>query len=858
MAEEIETHFALRIEELRALGLSEVEATAEARRRFGDPEEFRAFASRRAGERARRLVLRRWGAEGVQDVRIALRQFRRARLLYALIVITLAVCIGATTATYGVVRHDLLDPLPYPDGNRIASLKVRSPGDGFVQWPVGTDLLDLWMSRVRSLTDFAAYVSGRDPIDGKREGAPTRDSVLVARITPSFLPMLRVRPTMGRNFTANDTLPGAGPVAMISEGTWRGRFGGAPDILGRPVAVNGVRRAIIGVVPPDVHAPIQDQGLPAVWLPLALDSTNSAYGFARLRRGVSAKTASRDLEAVLRTLPDTGWLHGRHGQAVTPQDWVGPKRRRALEVLFAAAGSLLLIACADVAGLLLMRGWARRREFAIRRALGAWNFRLVRQLLAESLLLAVPSGLLGLAVAWLALRGMVVVGRPTGVSIDLAGFVWTAVVSMGTALTFGIGPGVLAGRQSIEEVLRGGGPSASRGRSAQRAHAALVVTQVALSLVFLASAAVLARSFVALVRTPVGYRPDSLFAVHARLPDAASKHSGDANPSVIAGESQSAFAAMPGVRAVAIGTQPLTNFWSGPTAVEGPAGVRPSGVPLTGGAYVGPRYFAVAGIPLVRGRGFDRDPAVAAHEVIINQTLAHQLWPEGGALGRRLRMGSGPHAVWLVVVGIAGNVHMPGQPPEFFNVQMYRPSTAASHFGGWFIVRGSGGAATLRSALARGAERAGVGAIVDQVVAASATFDFAFNGPRFALQLFAAFTVLAVLLAAVGLFGVVSFVAARRTREIGIRMALGAEPGAIARAILSHSVRLVVIGCGVGLLGAYGAGHALRALVYNVSPTDPVALGVAAALLLAIGLCAAAIPVRRALRVDPVDVLRAD
>ncbi|MHB1222812.1 MAG: FtsX-like permease family protein [Gemmatimonadaceae bacterium] len=595
------------------------------------------------------------------------------------------------------------------------------------------------------------------------------------------------------------------------------------------------------LLPQDLHS--------ALWVERA---------FARIKPGVSSAAASRELEAILRTLPDTSMSKELHAEALTAPEQLDPRRRRAVEVLFAAAAGLLLIGCADVAGLLLMRGWARRREFAIRRALGAGRGRLARQLLTESLLLAAPSGALGLLVAWLGLRAAVAVrpwtlGFLDAVQLDGATFLWTAAASMATALLFGVGPALLAGRQPLDGAIRTGGAGAGRSGAAGRAHATLVVGQVALSLMFLSAAGVLAQSFVSLIRTPVGYEPAGLVELSVR--GAPAGNGGPARDAVVRAVRE-ALAATPGVSEVAVGTLPLTRL-GGVGAVEGPSGVQPVDI-STAMAYVSPEYFRVARIPLVRGRGFDASHAAATGEVVINQTLARRLWPDRDALGARLRLFDRRDAGWLTVVGVAGDLQMPGAAAELFGLQVYRPASASTEFVGSLVLRARGDTAALRPLLARAIERAGVGVTIGDMVTAEWTLDFAFGGPRFALTLFGAFAVLAVALAAVGLFGIVAYAVARRTREIGIRVALGADPAALTRTILGRSLRLVAVGCTIGVVGAYGASRALTALVYGVSPTDPVALGGAVVLLVVVALAASAIPVRRALRVDPANTLRTE
>ena len=857
--DELRFHFEMRVAEFRALGMSQADAEAEATRRFGDSDEYLTFARQRAERRVRHLALARWLSECAQDLRIALRQFRRSPSLGVVVVLTLALCIGATSAVYGVVQSLLLSPLRYDDGNRIVSVEARRKEDGDIRWQISTELFRLWAARARNLEDFAADVAHMRPF-----GADTavHDSVFTGAVTPSFLPLLRVRPSLGRGFIAADAQRGAPAVALLGDSLWRTRFGGDPRVVGRQVVVDGVSRTIIGVVPPGVNVPVQG-GSPTesfdVLLPLTIDRAFGVDAFARLRPGVTSTVASRELDAILRTLPDTGDLHGRRGEVRTPQDRVDPGRRHGVEVLFVAAAGLLLIACADIAGLLLMRGWARRREFAVRQALGADRVRLARQLIVESLLLALPGGALGLGVAWVALRhvrGFDIQGLE---SISAAPMLfWTIGISVSTALLFGIGPALLAWERSVDSSLRTGRTNAGPGRATGRAHAALVVAQIALSLLFLSAAGVLTRSFVALLRTPVGYEPDGLFDVKVRRQAARGRRLTDDESVVIMRTLQQSIAAMPGVSEVAVGALPLTMVWPGPTAVEGANGLRALGFFATGGFNVSRDYFRVARIQLERGRGFDVVPASAAREVIVNQALARLLWPDRDALGARMRFGDGKNATWYTVVGIARDVRMPGRAPDFFALQVYETPGSMEGSEGHLIVRARGDSATLQPLFARAIERAGVGVKLDRIMSAKSALEFVYRAPRLATAIFVAFTVLAVVLAAVGLFGIIAHAVARRTREIGIRMALGADPAALTRTIVMQSARLVVAGCAIGLVTAYAAGSALTKIVYGVSATDPVSLVLSVVLLFATALLASVVPVRRALRVDPMDTLRAE
>ena len=383
MDDEVAAHLSMRADELRAAGMSEADAEAEALRRFGDSQAFRSHVEHRATRRARRLALARWGEELGQDMRAAMRQLRHAPALSGVVVLTLALSIGAMTAVYGVVHHLLLAPLPYPDGNRIVSLEMRKSGDGNVP-------LDHRRESLPAIGDALAHSRGIRGVRlaqlARRRSAGRHGG---GRVGHAVLPSDAARPAVDRSWLHDDDARrGAPPVAILSDSLWQAQFGGDPRVIGKSILVNGQARAIVGVLPRRVEPPAEREPTPAVWLPLDIEG-HDVQAFARLRSGITSAQASKEVDAIRRMLPDTGWLKDRRGEARTAADRVEPQQRDAVELLFVAAGGLLLIACADVAGLLLMRGWARRREFAVRQVLGAGRRRLARMLLTECLLLAI-------------------------------------------------------------------------------------------------------------------------------------------------------------------------------------------------------------------------------------------------------------------------------------------------------------------------------------------------------------------------------------------------------------------------------------------------------------------------------------
>jgi putative ABC transport system permease protein len=851
LEEEIALHRAMVADDLEGRGLSPVDARAAARRTMGNETATR--------EAARGVWLSPTLDGMINDARSAWRNLRRAPVFTSVAVMTLALGIGANTAIFSVVRHLLIAPLPYPDGNRIVRIGTASPSAERMQFGVSTEVFREWSTRSRTLVEFAPVGRGQ-----YRVGEPA-DSQAVdgASITPAFLPMLRARPVLGRAFIADDIRADAPPVMMIGERFWQVRYAGASDVVGRVLAVNGRPRTIIGVLSRTVTIPIARVDLPDLWLPLDLDSARVVHdGLARLAPGATSEAATNELQAIMDQRPDTA-EKGFRAHVTRAQDRIGASERRALVILFVAVGGLLLIACTNVANLLLTRGWKRQRELAVRRAIGAGRLRLARQLMTESLMLAMLGGVVGVVIAWPGLRAIIALG-PGGLwdlpglddaQINGAVLLWSVGVSVLTGLLFGVWPAFVSSGQTAADVLRIGTRGVVGSRVTRRLRGGMVIAQIALSLVFLVAASLLVRSFAALVRTPLGYEARGLVAVNVKLAGKTAVVDREA----VANALVRSLETIPGVEGVASGGLPQTNVRMGPFAIDGPAGPQPIDLAFVEMPFVGAEYFRVARIALVEGRTFDADPASASRELVVNQRLARRLWPGTRVLGSRLRVGEGSDATWLTVVGVAGDLALPGAKGDLFTLQMYRPTIADNDVVSTTVLRINGKPTAFEPAIRRAVEDAGVSATFESLTAAERVFQIhVLARPRFALVLFVVFALIALVLSAVGLYAIVAHAVSQRTPEIGVRVALGAEPRAVARLVLRESFGLVAIGGVVGLMGAYAGTRAMRALLYELSPTDPVAFGAAAVLLAGVALMASLVPARRALRIDPVEALRAE
>jgi putative ABC transport system permease protein len=850
LREELAFHHEQLTNHFQRQGLSPDAARITARRELGNETYMR--------EEARGVWLSAGLDAGVQDCRYAWRSLRRSPGFTAVVVLTLALGIGANTAIFSVVHHLILAPLPYPDGNRIVRLEMVPAGDPDVGLGVPPHLLRQWEVRAHTLEDFAAVGDRRYVLGGDA----AHDTVAGASITPSFPRLLRVRATAGRDFTPDEARVGTPPVMMIGYGLWQTRYGGARDVLGKTLRVNGVPRVIVGVAPIHMGIPMSGEPPPEIWLPMSTDSAGGGTAvFARLRSGSAPEAAARELQSMMTEPADTGF----RARVMRARDLVGENVKHAIEMLFAATGGLLLIACANIASLLLMRGWSRQREVVIRRALGASRLRLARHALTESLLLAIIGGGLGLVLAWGGLHTIIGLGGEQlsdldRVHIDRTVLLWTTIIAMASGMLFGITPALFSGDESIGDRLRAGVRSAVGSSAARRLRGGMIIAEVALSFVFLVAAGLLIRSFVALERPSIGYDRAGLVAVRVRFAHEPAR----ADREFIEQSLVRALRATPGVSQATLGGFPGAllemNVGGGPFATEGPGGVQTTDLPFCEMEFVGPEYFRVVPVPLLQGRGFDaRGGADASRKLIVNRSLARRFWPGGNALGAKLRVGDG---TWLTVVGVAGDLHVPGfGTGDLFNLQMYRPTSAPHGLVNTVVLRMGKGAspAALAPMLKVAVENAGISATLRSVDPAESTFDrLVLARPRLALVLFGFFATIALAVSAVGLYAIVAYAVEQRTREIGVRVALGAEPVAVARLILGANVRLVIVGGLIGVLGAYATTRTLTTFLYGMSPTDPFAFGGAALLLGTVALFASFIPVRRALRIDPMDALRAE
>ncbi|HKB10240.1 MAG TPA: ABC transporter permease [Vicinamibacterales bacterium] len=797
------------------------------------------------------------------DLRHAARLLLKAPGFTLLVVIVLALGIGATTSIFSVVNGVLLEPLPFPEAGRLIAIQSVTPGDddGTAAVP---DIADF--QAARSVRDVVGYTGGTTILTGRGEAT----TLLTSFVTGDLMATLQALPLRGRSFSVADVRAGAAPTAVISERLWTERFGREPSATGGSATIDGQAFTIVGVMPDTFNFPIQAKPVD-VWLPVATTQIGAQlaaqrgahfmHTIARLRPEASAAQAAGELGAIAERLareyPKSNAARTVH---VLPlQERIVRQHRTALAVLLAAVAGVLLIVCANVANLLLARGVARRREIAIRAALGAGRARIVRQLLIESLLIAVVAGAAGMLLSQWGLSAIVAaspvdIPRLHGVRIDTTVLLFAAALSAATGIVFGIIPAFQVSRSDAGETLKGttGGIDPRHARTRQ----VLVAAEVALSLLLLAAAGLLGRTLLNLERVDVGFAAERALAMEISLPD--TRYPNAAAHIAFYRRTIEALQAIPGVRsAAASSTLPLTGNDMG-------IGFRIEGRPVRdedhiNAAYhaVSPDYFATMGIRVLRGRGLtDRDTEHAPPVLVISETMARVFWPGEDPVGKRVTIGynnSGPREV----VGIVSDVKESAlaEPPR---PQMYAafPQTPWPFFTA--VVRTERDPEPIASALRAAVMRLDPEQPPGDVRALTHYVREAAAQPRFTAVLAGTFAALATLLAGLGLYGVLAYSVALRRREIGIRMALGARARDVGSMVVGQALVLGGIGVAVGLAGALALTRMLRSLLFDVGASDPLTFALVSLMLMAVVAAAAYLPARRATRVDPLVALRAD
>jgi len=854
--EEIMLHLTLRAEQLVAAGRSAEDAYAEAVRRFGPLDESRARMFDAARHRERHMQRTEWLADARQDLRFALHTLAGQKLWTAVTVLTLALGIGATTAVFSVVSTMILHPIAYPHADRIVLL-YQQPSSGNntglqVTILPSARIMRAWRADAHSFEAIEAYNAGTAGME--TDGDPS--TVNTARVLPSFLSFAGERPLIGRMFTDGEAASKS-HVVLLGESIWRQRFGSNPNVLGKYITLDGASYAIIGVLPAALQLPSASRNSSDMWLPLDIhDDQIGMYGIGRLRPGIATETAQRELDSIQTRIGNIQGDHATLNSIVMPPS-SRVSYRDSLMLLTWAVALVLLVACANVAHLVLARSSTRQRELAIRAALGAGRWRIVRQLLAESLLIAATGTALGVFAGWIGLHVMISL-RPS--SLDSLKAARLDGTTLGIALAVGIASTVVfallaAFRSggSSSDALRTGSLTASSSRAQRRVRGLLVVTEMALSALLIVGATMLVRSVINLQSAKLGFEPHGLYSI--KIPFEEAHISAPAARAAFTKAYLDRVRRIPAVTSLAATTSPPGWFFFdiGRLEIEGQPAPPATSTSFITANQTQNAFFATMRIPLVRGSLFT-DTSATSTQVIVNASFARKTWPSGDAVGQRIRIVQTDSEPWLTVVGVAADAQTSGPLSEATAPVLYLPPGDRT----WanVIIRTSGGAASLAPAVAilrqMGIRRPPTPASAEQVV------DKAIDAPRFVMLLLTTFTVLALLLAAIGMYGVMSYRVAQTTREIGIRIALGATPARIGRTVLGSGVALAVGGAIVGLTAAAWGTRLIQAQLYGVSRLDPVAFTVGAVVLVGVAVLACVIPTRRALSIDPVSAIRAE
>ena len=864
--DELRFHLDMCAADLERRGHSRKEAERLARQRFGEVGSVRDWLTHH-DEQVQRNQRRIDVMDALwQDLRFSLRALRRSPGFVAAAVLCLGLGLGANATVYAILDGMLLRPLPFADAGRLVAVGRSSRATGGMNAVALPYLLDL-RARSRTITPLAAYAASEMSLDGPQGSEPVEG----ARVSAEFFSVLGARPLLGRGFLPDESAPGAPRVVVLSDALWREHYGADSGIVGRAITVDGQPTTVVGIMPARVGLTGDRERL---WVPLehrldeAQRGSNYLFTVGRLAPGVSLDAARGELDAIGRELervhPDAD--AGTTPRVIPFRDSLVPPREItvAFGAMFGAVAFVLLIACANVASLLLARASGRTRELAIRAALGGTRGRIVRLIVLEGVLIATPGGVLGLFLAHAgiaAMLGSIPVVYPAWISIEVDAhvIVYALLLALGAGTLLGLVPALRATRPTVAPILRDGGRGASSGYAGgRRLRNGLVTTQLALTVVLLAGAGLMMKSVLKLQSTDPGFDPRGVLSVRVFAPGA--RYELPAARQSLLARARERLAALPGVAAVTTtGIAPLSGDWSsGNYFAEGHA-AEPGREPWAHQRRVADRYFALLRHPLVTGREFTAAEAAdsGAAVVVVNETLARRAWPGASALGRRLSFGRGADTRWLTVVGVAHDAQIVGleRGPESV---IFLPQAAAVGRRPMLLLRTAGDPGALVPAV-RAALREidPTLAVLDAQPMPAMVRESLWRQWLFG-RMFSAFAAGALLLALVGVYGVVAYTVAERTHELGVRIALGARPKDVYRTVLGGSARLAALGLGVGIALALALTRVLSAALPNVSPRDPaVLLGVVVSLAAAT-LLASWVPARRATRLDPVASLRAD
>ena len=865
--DEIEFHVEERIREYVARGMSPRAARAAALERLGDLAAVRSECTQLLAEDRLAEARRDWFDDLKQDLRFGVRSAMHARLFSLLAICTLALGIGANAAVFGVVKSVLLNALPFGDADRLVRIYSRMEDGSMERSSMSAGVTMDVRERQHSFAQLATFYQG--VIDVTYAGDATPRVVKAAVVGEGFFPTLRVSAARGRTLTDADTKTGAPNVAILSWVAWHREFGGSSGAIGKTVRIDGESVEIVGVLPRGFVGPM---GAADFWLPLDLGPAlrdpvrarkqHWVAMIGRLKPTATRETAQREIARlgaeIAREHPES---QGGMALWTIPlrDDMVGDTRTPLL-VLMASAGLVLVITCANLAGALLSRSLSRRKEFAVRIALGAGRGRLVRQLLTESMVLAVAGGAAGLALATFGLRTLRQLALPAlpsyaDLALDPLAVLVTSAITLVTGVAFGLAPALSVGRGNTQGVLRDETRGTSESRRTRRLRGILVAGQIALCVSLLAGAGLLVRSLWSMATAPLGFDPGGVLTALVQVPSHAYDKA-DVRARFY-DQLEERLRALPGVSSVAsTGELPSPNMNRNGLSIEGVTWPAGEGQPFIAYQSVSDDYFRTLRIPLREGRTFGpQDRPGTTQQIVISEEMARRYWPKGGAVGARIRLGPNETMAWMEVIGVVGDVR--SDPAR---VQPEPMTYASSRQDPWgtraLLLRTTGDLVALVKPVERELAALDPTFAVHDARPLSEIVSDRLAGRRLPVVLMIAFGILALVLASVGVYAMFASMAAAREREFGVRVALGSSRGAIAGLVLRQGGVWMLVGLVAGAAGTVFVSRSIAGLLYSVRPFDPIALGSAGAMLCLCAAVALLVPVRRATKADPIAVLR--
>jgi predicted permease len=862
--EELRFHFEREVEKYLRSGMKEDEAKRRARLAFGGQAQTKEDCREARGTGFLELT--------VQDAKYAFRQLWANPTFALVMILTLGLSIGANSAIFGVINGVLIRRLPYPEPDRLVRIFLSSRE--YPKFPLNPwDFLD-FRARNHSFDAIAAFTRGDVQLSG--DGEPVRLNGF--GVTSGYFRVLGLKPKMGREFDFQAEIPGNGLQAILSDRLWRTRFGADPNVIGKKITLNMQPFTVIGVMAAGTEHPGNDYHAVAygesvdVWWPFSFAGDSNRRGshfiegIGRLKDGVSAEHARGELSAIMAQIArEHSWTSGWSVLVIPLYTEIVGARRQVLLVLLGAVGIVLLIACANAANLLMARASARQREMAVRLAMGAPRWRVVRQLLTESLLIACTGGALGLMLAFGGVRALAALlpadfPRAHDVHVNGPVLAFTVVVSLMTGILFGLTPALQASRTDPRQGLQKGGRTSTAGRRQARLRSALVIAEMSLASVLLIGAGLMLRTFLNLVHLDPGFREDHLLTASLSLPH--SQYKTNEQTARFFDRLSSNLNGLPGVESAGAGSDlPWTGYDenAGGFMIEGK---KPPPRQEFHARYhmATPGYFSAMGIPLLEGRFFtEGDKKDEPWALIINRAMAERYWPHEEVVGKRISFDDAPKkdSDWMTVVGVVGDVkdqpNSPGAEPAFWWSEYQASESDMS-----IAIRTRSDPKQIADGLRDAVHRLDPALAVADVKLMDSVVDTSVSTPRFTFALVGLFAGLAVLLAAIGAYGLIAFTVSQRTAEFGLRVALGAQRLDLMRMVLAQSARLAVPGTIVGVLLALSLGRVVRSLIYEVSPADPVILSAVVLLMLTVALIASLVPARRAAQADPIVTLRAE